>query len=62
MSITDALRLTLEHLNRVEIRGEHSIAAMSSAIANIKGVLDALHRIKEEQHDGHDEPRTDLPD
>ena len=62
MSIADALRLALEHLNRVEIHGEHNIANMSEAIATIKGILAALNKLKEEKHDGHDKQGENLPD
>ena len=55
MSIGDALREALRHLNAVEIRGENNIAAMREAISLLKGVVIALDRAREEQHDDHDE-------
>lgn len=55
MSIGDALREALRHLNAVEIRGENNIAAMREAISLLKGVVIALDKAREEQHDDHDE-------
>ena len=49
MKITDVLRSVLDLLNRVDIRGESGIAAMSEAIALLKGLTRAISEAQEDK-------------
>lgn len=62
MSIIEAMRETMKLLNLIEVRGENSIAAISKAMSNVKGVVNALEAVKEEPNEGHDRQGEDDPD
>ena len=60
MTILDAARDALNMLNRVEIRGEGNVAAMSRAMAMIRGIEDALKCAQEDTHDTDDQQGSDV--
>ena len=56
MSIADAIHETIAMINRVEIKGESNIAAMSRAISLLKGVAEAIGQTMEDSsYDGNNE-------
>lgn len=65
MTILEASRKVLCALENIEIKGERNIAAMSTAISLVKGIVDGLEqcereREEEKRHDGDDEQGQDI--